>query len=276
MFRLRKPRMENLLQKYLQLQRETEIHRKALENIPTEDTETRQKMVGDLLKLFVKTNIAQLQVIERFSPIVAKELKFKLENYEKTTLESFSKDYLNTPEIRHLPENMRKNMIKNLTNNSVDSSLLFMDLVGQMNGLVFSACLETMNRTSGRPPEELDEYISRLVLKHFPEYVKPYKGAWQALESDNLDRFRHCSASMRKIVDGILGKGSLNRKEALKSFSIFGAEADLIDALAETVNKIYVTLNKGIHGEIRHKTALLSIRITEHILRYLLEEKEKN
>jgi hypothetical protein len=69
-----------------------------------------------------------------------------------------------------------------------------------------SAAFEAMKKSGNKPPLQMDEYIGSLLRKHFPSFTKFYEGAWQALESNNPDKFRHASASLRELIKNLLGR----------------------------------------------------------------------
>lgn len=269
--RFRKPSLNKLMGEYEKLKSQTDILKEALEATSSKEIETRVKLAKKLIESFVRTVIAQADIIERFSPVAAKRLRFKALNWKKIKQEQFSKDYMANAEIRRLPKETRQKLINGMRNDVVDSIPQFIELIRQIGDMIFITCFDSIKRTRGKPPMEIEAHINDLLSKHFPECAKRYEGAWKSLESDNPDRFRHASTSMREIIREILGKSNETRKERLHGLSNSESEQNLMEALANTVEEIYRTLNKGTHSELEETMAILSIRITENILSYVLE-----
>lgn len=266
--RIRRKSIGELHEEYRELRREALAFWDAFKRIPEDDVDTRRKVAIEGIKRFAKMKVPEIQIIERFSPRVAKRLASRIRAMKRNTLEWLSKDY---PNHSAFSEDMITDLKKSTLNLTVDN-------LGALIGIgdeVFLACLDTIERTGGKLPKEIDERISELLIKHFPKHAKHYKGAWDALESDNPERFRHSSTSTRELIKRILGKGSEERKRMLESIHIPDTEAELIEALADTVYLIDRVLNKGVHSEVTEPTALLSIRASELILNYILDKLEE-
>jgi hypothetical protein len=68
-----------------------------------------------------------------------------------------------------------------------------------------------------------------------------------------------------------MGIGTRNeRKSRLRAVLKEDREVRLVESLANTIDELYETLSKGVHGEVDFETALLCLRVTEHLVRYLL------
>jgi hypothetical protein len=137
-----------------------------------------------------------------------------------------------------------------------------------------SAAFEAITNSGTKPLMQINEYLSNLLLKHFPKYLKFYEGAWKALESDNPDRFRHVCASLRELIRNILGDDADKRKNTLKLLSNSETENDLIESLVGTVYANDRLINKGVHSELEENVATLSMRTSEIIVQYVLERQK--
>jgi hypothetical protein len=263
--------MREIIEQMRYLEKETEAYKKAFEQTSEIEIETRMKVAIEYVNALVHEYTKRTEIIAKMSPDTAKSLKFKLYGLHEAVLANISKDYQASPELRTMPEEQIKRMRNEYLTHVVSQSY---KLPCQMIDLCLSACFETAERTKLDPFQEKDENISFLLSKHFPKSVLKYEGALESLESDMPDKFRHASASMRELIVEVLGNGSRARKLSLQKFSSSESENNLVEALANTVDEINETLNKGVHAELEEKMVLLSIRITENILLYFLEKTD--
>ena len=266
MVRLRRPSLRELAGEYLKLKSEADAFKAAFEGIPRSETSTRVRTAKEMLYKRGKAIEAIVRMVERFSPKAAKELSFKLKNHMKVVKDRFQTYYDSSPKFRNMPESMKKDII----NSQIDISIDFSDINEQFASIVFVAVNEAMERTAGKPPVELDEYLKERLHSLNPKYAEFYEGSWEALESERHDRFSHCAVSNRRLIHGLVGEKGLARRAKLKSISKSSVEARLVESLADTVDRLNEVLSKGVHKEIEYETALLSLRITEHLLRFIL------
>jgi hypothetical protein len=268
MVRLRRLRMQDLLEEYGKLRIETDAYMVAYKKIPLADTASRLKIAKEIIHSSARANEVMLKVIDRFSPTASKALSFKLKNHIQNAEEQLNEDYT-LPKFRGMSESV----IKSVINSTIDNSIMFTELIQQIIHIAFITAVEAIKRTKGKPQEELDEYLKSRLLKLGFEYVELYEGAWQALESEKSDRFRHCATSTRELVKKFLGEKGSERRVRLKSILKSENEVKLAESLADSVEALYDVLSKGVHKEIDYETALLSLKVTEHLFRYIFERE---
>jgi len=272
--KLRKQSIKNLREEYLGCAKETEACKRAFEQTSVTEIDTREKIAKQYIQSFVRENLIKTDILSKISPSTAKLLKLKLTHWQEMTLASLSYNYLSDQKIMSISERERGNFIREMRGNSIKIVVDFMGIQQQFIDLPFNAAFEAVKHSGGKPSLESDEYLSNLLSKHFPNYSKYYQGAWKAFESDNPDRFRHCSASLRELIRNILGDDKEARQTKLREFSNSETENDLIESLATAIYANDRILNKGVHSELEERIVALSIKTTEIILQYVLEKKE--
>lgn len=266
---------EQLNQESLNLAKQTEMCKKAFEQTSKKDIDTREGIFREYLHSFINENLAKIDILYRLSPKTAKNLRNNLVNWEKITLEDLTKDRSHNETVNSIPENQRQTLVLNMRNNDID---VIIDFGMSPRRFVVDTCLsatvEAMKKSGNKPPLQMDEYVSNLLLKHFPKYLKCYEGAWQAFESGNPDKFRHISASLRELIKNILGDDKEKRRDTIKQLSDSETENDFIESLVETIYANDRLLNKGVHSDLEESVATLSMRTCEIILQYVLERQK--
>jgi len=171
----------------------------------------------------------------------------------------------------------RDKFIRDSRNSAIDISInTGMALRRNFSDYSLLAAIEAMEHAGNKPPIQIDEYISNLLLKHYPKLFKYYEGAWQAVESNNPDKFRHSSASLRELIKNILGDDKQERRKKLKKISVSETENDFIESLVQTLYANDRLLNKGVHSHLEENIATLSMKTTEIILQYILERQKSD
>lgn len=261
MLRLRKPKPFELLSEFQSVRREAEAIQQAFTKLPTNEIPARVAVAREMLAKSVRANQVLFDFLARFSPTAAKQLKFKLENHERVSEKL----------LTDLPDQTIPGR-EVIINDRISTMFQFIDINQQLADIVFVTAMETTKRTGRPPPEQLDEYLQSQLHKLDGDYAKLYEGAWKALEAEgNPDRFRQCAASARELVIRLVGAKGSQRRNELRGLLDGNREASLAESLANTVEELYETLSKGVHSEIDFETALLCIKITEHLTRYLFE-----
>lgn len=120
---------------------------------------------------------------------------------------------------------------------------------------------------------ELDSMLRELDSR----YVDMRWGAWDALLSRNPDNYRQSISSMREMLRQVLdqlGSGE-TRKEKVRSILASSTETELVEALAEVVDKLYALLSAKEHTEPEFENTLFAIKETEHVLYFILRQEKK-
>ena len=125
--------------------------------------------------------------------------------------------------------------------------------------------------------DQLEDELDNLIAKVNPEYIKLRTGAWQALESDNVDKVRQASVSMRelvkKILKDILPSGK-TRRDGLKEVLPNLKENEL--KFIDNTIAIILCLDEGVHKveSLNEKFANYLLSISEKTLWLILENKK--
>jgi hypothetical protein len=107
-----------------------------------------------------------------------------------------------------------------------------------------------------------------------PNLSSMYRGAWKALSSGNEEAYRHCISSARELLRQLLDKlapGSMTRKQRVKEITGSSTQAELVDAIADVVDKLYAVQSAKEHTSPDFESTLYMLKITEHTIYYLLK-----
>jgi hypothetical protein len=264
-FKYRNRSIQELLRQYLDLTEKTNAAKEAFVGTPTNKRDDLFESFRKWMVLFVDRNRYMLEVINRFSPKIAKILKIQIDQYSDRQRELLSESHWNTPDYRLFPEEQLNKHIRTMLNNAMDSGEIHEKEVN----MAFVVAIDTFQRVKGEFPMEPEELILKALSKHDAGLANIYKGAYEALESDNPDRFRHCSVSMRQIIDETFGENSEERKRVIEKAVRSKQESEILRSLEELVASIDRAWNKGVHAEIQAETAFLAIKATELAVSYL-------
>jgi hypothetical protein len=264
-----------LYQEAMNLAKQTEACKKAFEQTSAKEIETKEKIARQYIHSFTSEYLVKIDILARVSPKTAKVLKEGLVSWEKDANESFTTDYSTKYDFSYLSVEKRADQIAAMRSNTVDIIInQGMALRGTIIDTCMAATFEAITNSGKRPSMQINEYLSTLLLKHFPKYLKFYEGAWQAFESDNPDKFRHVCASLRELIRNLLGDDADKRKDTLKLLSSSETENDLIESLVGAVYANDRLINKGVHSELEENVATLSMRTSEIIIQYVLERQK--
>jgi len=263
----KKDNLNNLFNEYQKSLSIAKELRNILENIPYENIEPRVSLTKKTLDRYYKAFDLSLKIIRRFSPTAAKLLREQLSNFKKLADEDLNRDYRILLKTKHIEPS--EDIIVNLTNSTITRLMNFLNLHAKFFNLAIITTIETFKYTRGKPPMELNEYIRDILEKIDSSCAKLYEGAWNAFHSENPDRYRHMATSLRELLKKLLGDKPSKMKEKIKNISGSNTTSMFIISLADSIEKLYETLCKGVHGEIDKETALLSLRIMESIIEYL-------
>ena len=95
---------------------------------------------------------------------------------------------------------------------------------------------------------ELETMLGRLD----PDYPKILNVAWDAILSDSSDKYRQTAVSIRELVDKVIDRlapSDGNRRNRVRQILGSETEAELVDAVANTVVKLH-GLQSKLHAEL--------------------------
>jgi len=123
---------------------------------------------------------------------------------------------------------------------------------------------------------EMMSELERMLNEIKPDFLRMFKGSWEALLSDNPDRYRQAISSMREllrqVIDELSGaKGGETRKERVRQILGRGSDTELVDALASTVDAIYDFQSSREHTQSDYESAIFVISEAEYVLYYILK-----
>jgi hypothetical protein len=258
-----------LFDAYSLLKAKTDSAKKVYNNIPISQRRERIVAFKKWLQLFCETNEYLIEVISYYSPNTAKELKAQLKNYAKIQRSFLTEKYLNS--LQPLTDEQIDNHMKK----ALDDAMKFGKINENTIGIVFIAVTDTLKRVGSEVPAGTEDKIAKSLAQNKPELVRIYRGAIAALESDNPDRYRHCSASMRQIVDKTLGENASERMKVLREYTNSKKEIQLLKALAGLVKSVDEMWNKGVHEEIKPEIAFLTLQATELLIAQIYPFKKR-
>lgn len=270
-FRFWRKTIPELLDEYALLSAKAETAREFYNNIPINERKNRFQAFRKWLELFVETNLYMIEVVKRFSPQTATILETQIRDYKKRAEELLKEEYWKSTRLVMLSEGQLDDMTKKMLNESMNTFSAIHQKDVQM---AFTVVVDTIKRVKGKLPLEPENRIKVALAEHDPRLAKIYEGAYRALESDNPDRFRHCSISMRTLVDDLLGRKKEEIRESIKGHTKSKRESEILEALDRLVRTIDEAWNKGAHEEIQHETAMLATLTTELIMNHIFHVYE--
>ena len=127
-----------------------------------------------------------------------------------------------------------------------------------------------------KPRIEMMSELERMLNEIKPDFLRMFKGSWEALLSDNPDRYRQAISSMREllrqVIDELSGaKGGETRKERVRQILGRDSDTELVDALASTVDAIYDFQSSREHTQSDYESAIFVISEAEYVLYYILK-----
>jgi hypothetical protein len=208
-----------------------------------------------------------ISAIERFSPQTAKLLRSQVMGYAKRQKKYSKPNFLKNKanEFKLLSKDEFNKHVKSL----IDSSVNYGDIYEKEVNIAFNTAMDTLKRVKGEFPLEAEEKILKALEHVDPELGKKYCGAYSALDSDNPERFRYCSVSMREILDGTIGKTAEERKKRIEQVTNSNREAVILESMYKLIISIDGTWNAGVHANIQAETALLALEATELMMNYI-------
>jgi len=255
---------------YLLLRAKTDTARDFYRSIPINERKNRFQAFRKWLELYMETNRYMIEVVNRFSPQTARTLKTQIIDYSERQKELLKEEHWKSPKFAMFTEERLNEQIKKI----LDISLEYADIHQKEVYQAFIVVFDTLRRVKGELPLEPWDKIKNAIAKYDPRLAEMYEGAYRALESDNPDRYRHCSVSMREIVKGILGSTAEERRDFIIKHVKSKEESEILKSLERLVISINEAWNKGVHEEIRYETATLAIQATELIISYIFPLKE--
>jgi hypothetical protein len=265
-FRFWRKSVPELLHNYQLLREKTENAKDVYKQISITNKKEKFKAFNHWLELFGETHQYMIEVISRFSPENAKTLKSQLKGYLERQKEYATIEHWDKSEISSLPIETKNRIISETLDDSMDK---YSELQKKEINMVFIAILDTIKRVKGKLPLYPEEKVRRILQEQYPKLSDKYFGAYHALETDNPDRYRHCSASMRTIIDDLIGDNSTDRKKFIETHSISNRDSEILEALYRLIKSIDDSLNKGVHSDIDYETVVLTIQATEIIIGHL-------
>jgi len=253
------------MEDYLLLRAKTDTAREFYTNIPINETQNRFQAFRKWLELYLETNRYMIEVVNRFSPQIAKGLKSQIMSYSEIANESLKEEHWKSSDYAIFSEEQLNKHIKEM----LDNSMTFADIHQKEVIMAFIVVFDTLRRIKGELPLDPEDQITKTLTKHNQRLAKIYEGAYRALASDNPDRYRHCSVSMREIVDGLFGKNADERRKFIRNRAKSKQESNMLESLDRLVRSIDKAWNKGVHNEIQHETAILAMQATELIITYI-------
>lgn len=125
--------------------------------------------------------------------------------------------------------------------------------------------------------DQLENDLDFLISEVNPEYVKLRTGAWEALESDNVDKIRHASVSMRELIKNIIGEilpSGKPRREGLKEALPYLKENEL--KFVDNTIELILCLDRGVHrvSSLDEKFAKYVLSVGEKTLWLILRSRK--
>lgn len=269
--RLQRKNIQKLMKEYLLLRAKMDTAREFYANIPINETQNRLQAFRKWLELYLETNRYMIEVVNRFSPQIARDLKSSIISYSERANELLKEEHWKSSNYAIFSEEQLNKLVKEM----LDDSMTYADIHQKEVQMAFIVAIDTLKRTKGELPLEPEELIVKELSKHDQQLAKIYEGAYEALASDNPERYRHCSVSMREILDGLFGKNEDERTKFIRNYAKSKSEFKMLESLDRLVRSIDKAWNKGVHDEIQPETAILAMRATELILSYIFRLKKE-
>jgi len=264
LFRFWRRSIPKLLEEWQLLEAKTETAKEVFKSIPIDERQGRLNAFRKWLELCTQTNLFMIEVVNRFSPSIGASLKRQILNQSERNKEVFEEE--TWKQMRSiLSEQQFNEHVSKILETHMDGAEISQKEVEW----VFVSIAETLRRVKGELPLEPQDRIKEALGKRDSRLAEVYEGAYRALESDNPDRYRHCAASMRKMVDGMFGQTVEQTKETITSHVKTVEEIRILESLLGLVRSIDNAWNEGVHSEIQYETAILAIQATELLISYL-------
>ncbi|MGD6853240.1 MAG: hypothetical protein ACQCN6_14375 [Candidatus Bathyarchaeia archaeon] len=254
------------IRKYVEIDKARSKAYKIYNATPERDRHALVENFRALLPLNIAANMYMINAIDRFSPKIAASLKQQVNRYSKNQQKYLKKDFLNKVDQEYplLSEEHKDDYVKSLINTAVDAGKIYEKEVQ----MAFVVAMDTLERVRGHVPLIAEERLLRALEESDSSLAKRYRGAYSTLETDNPERFRHCSVSMRELIDGTFGKTADERRRNMQLIVRSKQELEILDSLYNLIRSIDLAFNKGVHDEIQAETALLAVEATELMLNY--------
>ena len=131
-----------------------------------------------------------------------------------------------------------------------------------------------------RIQENVEQDIDSLLTELGPNYVTMRIGAWTTFNTKSPDHLRQSIASMRELLSHVLrslSPESATRKDRIRAIMSENgkkdAEVNLIESVAEYVDRLYVVLSKIAHTIYKDELCVeMTLKATEAVLVVLLKK----
>jgi len=148
------------------------------------------------------------------------------------------------------------------------------------DGLQYDPMSGRIVPATGAPEEEkkLQTELDRRLWNLNPEFQRMHEGLWDAISSGSADKLRQANSSARELlrqtVDHLVGNGleKMSRKARIKRILQSESRGELVDAIAELVDQLYGAQSAQEHSRPDPDTVILTAKITEYCLLYVLRK----
>jgi hypothetical protein len=144
-------------------------------------------------------------------------------------------------------------------------------------GLEWDRTTDDVLPTSTHPEVEslLAGRLEKLLEKIDPDLPNKLRGAWTAYYSENPDRYRHVVSSCRELLSDVTKRlgGNGQRKQRVRAILGSTSRAEVVEAAAILVDRLYDLQSAQEHVESDETTALFTLVETEHVLYFLLSHR---
>ncbi len=123
---------------------------------------------------------------------------------------------------------------------------------------------------------ELEDRLSKLDAS----FVKIKRGIWDAISSGTSDNLRHALSSSRELLNQVINhlvEGNpekMTRKERVNKIIRSGSTSEVVNAVAKLVDALYATMSSKEHTQPDFESTVLTARMTEYCLLFVLRKKE--
>ena len=129
--------------------------------------------------------------------------------------------------------------------------------------------------------EKVEQDIDSLLRGLDPNYLTMRVGAWTTFRAKGPDHLRQSVTSMRELLNHVLRKlspGDITRKDRIRAIMSGNgkraAEVDLIESMADYVDKLYLVLSKIAHTVYMDELSVeMALKATEAVLVVLLKKR---
>lgn len=120
---------------------------------------------------------------------------------------------------------------------------------------------------------EIETELESMLGRINSEYPEMLRGAWSAFLSESPDKYRQTTTSLRELIRKVLDQLAPEegtRRDRVKKIIRSRTEAELVDAVADTVDKLY-KLQSKLHEKLDYESTLFALKTTEYLLYFLLK-----